>query len=97
MSARCSHSAIGSTAIVSAVGKALAAGELLAVVDDVHAEVDVGGGAGEMPADMAGADDVEARRGLEWIDVDVHLPSADEAVLLREVVVQFEVEEHLAA
>ena len=46
---------------------------------------------------MAGADDVEARRGLERIDVDVHLPSADEAVLLREVVVQLEVQERLAA
>ena len=46
---------------------------------------------------MAGADDVQARRRLERIDVDVHLPSTDEAVLLREVVVQLEVHEHLTA
>ena len=46
-----------------------------------------------MPADVAGADDVEARRGRERIDVDVHLPSADQAVLLREVVVEIVVEE----
>ena len=97
MSARCSHSASGSTTTSCAAGKALAVRELLAVVDDVHAEVDLVGDAGEVPADVAGADDVEARRRLERIDVDVHLPSADEAVLLREVVVQLEVHEGLAA
>ena len=35
--------------------------------------------------------------GSSAIDVDVHLPSADEAVLLREVVVQLEVQKRLAA
>ena len=35
--------------------------------------------------------------GVERIDVDVHLPSTDEAVLLREVVVELEVHEHLTA
>ena len=78
-------------------GKALAVREFLAVVDDVHAEVDLVGEAREVPADVTGADDVQARRGLERIDVDVHLPSADEAVLLREVVVELEVHERLAA
>ncbi len=78
-------------------GEALATRELLAVVDDVHAEVDLVGDAGEVPADVAGADDVQARGRLERVDVDVHLPAADEAVLLREVVVQLEVQERLAA
>ena len=47
----------------------------------------------EMPADVAGADDVEVRRGRERIDVHVHLASADQPVLLREVVVQLVVEQ----
>ena len=51
----------------------------------------------QVPADVAGADDVEARRGREGIDVDVHLTAADETVLLREIVVQFVVEERLPA
>ena len=42
---------------------------------------------------MAGADDVEPRRGFERIDVDVHLPSADQPVLLGEVVVELVVEQ----
>ena len=50
-----------------------------------------------MPADVAGADDVEMRGGCERIDVDVHLPAADEAVLLREVVVEVVVEQRAAA
>ena len=35
---------------------------------------------------MAGADDVQLGRGLDRLDVDVHLPAADEPGLLREVV-----------
>ena len=101
MSARCSHSAIGSTTISSAAGrrarKALATREFLPVVHHVHAEVDLAGGSGELPADMSGADDVQPGGGLQWIDMDIHLSAADEAVLLCEVVVQFEVEEHLPA
>ena len=51
----------------------------------------------EMPADVAGADDVEPRRGRERIDVDVHLSTADEAVLLGEIVVELVVEQRLTA
>ena len=82
---------------VVGAGKALAVSEFFAVVDDVHAKVNRVGEAGEVPPDVTGADDVQARRGLERIDVDVHLSSADEAVLLREVVVELEVHEHLSA
>ena len=82
---------------VVGAGKALAVREFFAVVDDVHAKVNRVGEAGEVPPDVTGADDVQARRGLERIDVDVHLSSADEAVLLREVVVELEVHEHLSA
>ena len=51
----------------------------------------------QVPADVAGADDVELRRRRERIDVDVHLPSADQAVLLREVVVELVVEQRAPA
>ncbi len=67
--------------------------ELLAVVDDVDAKAAVDRRVRQVPADVSGANDVEARRGREGIDVDVHLTSADETVLLREIVVQFVVEE----
>ena len=46
-----------------------------------------------MKADVAGADDVEVRSGQERIDVDVHPAAADQAVLLREVVVQLVVDD----
>ena len=46
-----------------------------------------------MEADVAGADDVELGRRLDRLDVDVHLPAADQAGLLREVVGQFVVHE----
>ena len=52
---------------------------------------------GQVPADVARADDVEVRRWRERIDVDVHLSTADQAVLLREVVVEVVVEQRAAA
>src|SRR5205814_5544922 len=57
----------------------LRVGELLAIVDDVNAETGVGGGAREMPADVAAANDVERGSGGNRIDVHVHLAAADEA------------------
>ena len=69
------------------VRKPLAVRELLAIVDHVHAKADSCGEAREMKADMAGADDVQLRRRLDRLDVDVHLAAADEPGLLREVVV----------
>ena len=41
------------------VRKPLAVRELLAIVDDVHAEADLVRQAGEVEADVAGADDVQ--------------------------------------
>src|SRR5207247_7638832 len=43
---------------------------------------------GEMKPHVAGADDVELGRRLDWLDIDVHLATADETRLLREVVRQ---------
>jgi hypothetical protein len=86
----------GSTT-TSAAGEALGVGELLAVVDDDDPEARFGGRPREMPADVAGADDVERGCRFEGIDVDVHAAAADEAVLLREIVVQLVVEQGLAA
>ena len=75
------------------VREALAVGELLAVVHDVDAEADLVGEPREVKPDMAGADDVELGRRLDRLDVDVHLPAADEPGLLREVVGQLVVHE----
>ena len=50
-----------------------------------------------MKADVAGADDVEVRRGEEGIDVDVHPAAADQPVLLREIVIQLVVDDLRAA
>ena len=74
-------------------GEALAVRELLAVVDDVDAEADFVREPREVEADVAGADDVQLGRRLDRLDVDVHLPAADEAGLLREVVGQLVVHE----
>ena len=41
-----------------------------------------------MKADVAGADDVELGRRFDRLDVDVHLPAADQPGFLREVVRQ---------
>ena len=51
----------------------------------------------ELPSDVAGADDEEVRRRRERIDVHVHLSSTDQAVFLREVVVELVVEERRPA
>ena len=84
---------MSSTTISAAVGKALAVGELLAVVDDVHAEADLVRELREVEADVAGADDVELGRRLDRLDVDVHLSAADQPGFLREVVVELVVHE----
>ena len=68
------------------VGKPLGVGELLAIVDDVHAEADLVSQSREVEADMPGADDVELGRRLDRLDVHVHLAAADEPGFLREVV-----------
>ena len=70
------------------VGKPLTIRELLAVVEHVRAESDRVGETRKVIAHMAGADDVEARCRLERLDVDLHLPAADQSVLLREIVVE---------
>ena len=43
---------------------------------------------GEMEPDMTRADHVQLRRRFDWLDVDVHLPAADQPRFLREVVGQ---------
>ena len=86
---------MSSTTISAAVGEALAVGELLAIVHDVHAEADFVREPREVKADVAGADDVQLGRRLDRLDVDVHLSAADEPGLLREVVGQLVV--HAAA
>src|SRR5439155_20291789 len=68
--------------------EALGVRELLAVVDDMNAESDFVRDAREVESDMAAADDVQLRRRLDRLDVDVHLSAADETSLLREVVRQ---------
>ena len=75
------------------VREALAVGELLAIVEDVGTEARVVGELHDVPGHVAGADDVEMGGRRQRIDVHVHLSSADEAVLLREVVVQVVVQE----
>ena len=50
----------------------------------------------ELTADVAGADDVEVGRWRQRLDVHVHLSATDQAVLLREVVVELVVEERRA-
>ena len=84
---------MSSTTISAAVGEALAVGELLAIVDDVHPEADLVREPRQVEADVAGAEDVELGRRLDRLDVDVHLPAADQPGLLREVVVQLVVHE----
>ena len=84
---------MSSTTTSAAVGKRSRVGELLAVVDDVHAEADLVRQPREVEADVAGADDVELGRRLDRLDVDVHLPAADQPGLLREVVVELVVHE----
>ena len=75
------------------VGEALAVGEFLAIVHDVHAEADFMGEPGEVQAHMARADDVELRRRFDRLDVHVHRPAADETGFLGEVVGQLVVDE----
>ena len=73
--------------------KAIGVGELVAIVDDVDVEAGVGRDFGQVPADMPGPDDVQPRRGRKGIDVHVHTPAADQAVLLGEVIVELVVDE----
>src|SRR3954471_20266589 len=68
--------------------KTLGVGELLAIVHDMHAEADLFRDPREMETDVTGADDVELGRGLDGLDVDVHLAAADQPRLLGEVVVK---------
>ena len=70
---------MSSTTISTASGNRSRVRELLAVVDDVHAEADFVGDPREVEADVAGADDVELGRRLDRLDVDVHLSAADRA------------------
>ena len=91
--ARAIQAGMSSTTISAAFGKPLAVGELLAIVHDVHAEADLVRQPREMEADVAGADDVQLGRRLDRLDVDVHLPAADEPGLLREIVGQLVVHE----
>ena len=93
MRVRAIHDGMSSTTISAAVGKRSRVRELLAIVDDVDAEADFLREPREVEADVAGADDVELGRRLDRLDVDVHLPAADEAGLLREVVGQLVVHE----
>src|SRR5262245_32291357 len=79
------------------VGEPAGVGELLAIVDDVHAEAGIRGSAGQMQTDVPAAYHVEARCGSERIDVHIHLSTANEAVFLREVVVQLVVEHRRAS
>ena len=70
------------------VGEALRVRELLAVVEHVRAESDRVRETRQVIADMAGADDIQARRRFERFNVDLHLPAADQSVFLREVIVE---------
>ena len=75
------------------VREPFAVGELLAIVDDVHSKADLVRQVGEVEPDVARADHEELRRGLNGLDVDVHLTTTDEAGLLGEVVRQLVVHE----
>ena len=73
--------------------EALRVGELLAIVHDPHAEPDFVRSPREVEPDVARADDVQIRRRLDRLDVDVHLPAADQPRLLREIVGQLVVQQ----
>src|SRR5262249_57296048 len=74
-------------------GEAIAVGELLAVVDDLDAEPGVRRESRQVPAHVAGPDDVERGRRRDRVDVDLHLAAADEARLLDEIVVEIVLDE----
>ena len=97
VSRRCSQSAIGSTITSSASGKRSRLANFSRSSTTWMRKPASCASSAEVPADVAGADDVELRGRRERIDVDVHLSAADEAVLLREVVVQLVVEQRAAA
>src|SRR5215470_1445337 len=75
------------------VRKPLGVGELLAVVDHVHAEADFVSDTSEVKADVTGADDIELGRRLDRLDIDIHLTAANQTGFLGEIVVELVVNE----
>ena len=92
-----SQSAIGSTMISSASGKRSRLANFSRSSTTWVRKPAMWASSRDVPADVAGADDVEMRGRRERVDVDVHLAAADEAVLLGEVVVEVVVEQRAAA
>ena len=90
---RAIHAGISSATTSAAYGNRSRVGELLTVVDDVDSEADLVGEPREVISHVPGADDIQLGRGLDRLDVDVHLSAADEAGFLREVVGQLVVHE----
>ena len=74
---------------VHRVREPLGIGELLPVIDNMEPKSRSRSNLSQMLRHVAGADEVELRRCLERVDVDLHLASANESRLLRKVVVQF--------
>ncbi len=83
-----SQAGMSSTIDVDALAEALGAGELLAVVDDVHVEADLVRHLRDEVADVSGAEDVDLWRRFDRLDEHFHLAAADEPGLLGEVVVE---------
>ena len=73
---------------VDPLAESFGAGELLSVINHVHAEADFVRELRDEVADVPGAKHVDVRRCLHRFDEDFHLPSANEPGLLREIVVQ---------
>jgi hypothetical protein len=59
----------------------------------VQVKPGISGDLAEVKADVARSDDVEVRGWEEWIDMDIHPSTANQAVLLREVVIQLVVDD----
>ena len=79
---------MSSTTISSAVGKRSAFANFSRSSTTCTRKPDLVRQAREVEPDVAGADDVQLGRRLDRLDVDVHLPAADEPGLLREIVRQ---------
>ena len=71
-------------------GKALAAGESLAVVDHHGGEARQGGHLGQALRNVAGAENEGARHGQHRLDENVQLAAADQAVVVSRVLAQVE-------
>ena len=74
-------------------GEALSVGKFLPVVDDVDSKAHIAGDSREVMAHVSSTNDEQPRRGCQRVDMHVHASTANQSVLLREVVVQLVMEQ----